>query len=204
MRSLQYLDLRGLLLRMLRRRPDFLLLTMKKTKKLVLASICASLGVIVLYFGVFLEALDMTAAVFASVFVLFAVLELGFSYGGAVYALIALIGFLLLPNKSPTVFFTVLFGYVPMAKFFFEKHLGKIAWLPKLLLYNAMLCATTALGSELIGFSLENAYGIAPWIVLVAYAVLANVVLVVCDILYKRLAFLYLKKYRDKLKKFLK
>ena len=189
---------------MLRRRPYLLLLTMKKTKKLVLSSICASLGVIVLYLGSFIEVLDMTTAVFASVLVLFAVLELGFGYGGAVYTLIALLGFLLLPNKSSAIFFTVLFGYVPMTKFFFEKHLGKFAWIPKLLIYNALLCAITFLGAELIGFSTENAYGIAPWIVLTVYGFLANVVLVVCDILYKRLAFLYLRKYRDKLKKFLK
>ena len=177
---------------------------MKKTKKIVLSSICAALGVVCLYLGSLLELLDMTAAVAASVLVLFAVLEIGSGYAASVYALISLLGLLLLPNISPAVFFLLMFGYVPMTKFFFEKHLGKFSWAAKLLLYNALMLLLTVFGAELVGFSTENDFGIAPQIVFAVYVFLANFVYVVCDILYKRLSLLYLKRFREKIYKFLK
>ncbi len=166
---------------------------------------CSALGVVILYLGSVLDVLDMSAAVLASVLVLFAVLELGYAYAGAVYALISLLGFLLLPNKSAALFFVALFGYVPMTKFWFEKRLGKIlSWVMKLLLYNVLFGALSFLGAELIGFSTENAYGISPMLILVIYWTAANAVYIVCDILYHRLSFLYIRKYREKIRKLLK
>ena len=177
---------------------------MRKTKKLVLSSVCAALGVICLYLGGIIEVMDMTAAVAASLLVLFAVLEIGYGYAAAVYALISLLGFLLLPNKSPAICFLLMYGYVPMTKFFFERHLGKFSWAAKLLLYNALLLFLTFFGAEIIGFSTENEWGIAAEIVVCVYIVLANVVYVACDILYKRLSILYLKKFREKIHRLLK
>lgn len=146
----------------------------------------------------------MTAAVAASLFVLFAVLEIGYGYAVAVYAIISFLGFLLLPNRSPAIFFLLMYGYVPMTKFFFEKHLGKFSWVTKLLLYNTLMLFLTFFGAELVGFSTENEWGIAAEIVMVIYIALANVVYVACDILYKRLSILYLKKFREKIHKLLK
>lgn len=177
---------------------------MRKTKKLVLSSVCAALGVICLYLGGIIEVLDMTAAVAASLLVLFAVLEIGYGYAVAVYAIISFLGFLLLPNRSPAIFFLLMYGYVPMTKFFFEKHLGKFSWVTKLLLYNTLMLFLTFFGAELVGFSTENEWGIAAEIVMVIYIALANVVYVACDILYKRLSILYLKKFREKIHKLLK
>lgn len=177
---------------------------MRKTKKLVLSSVCAALGVICLYLGGIIEVLDMTAAVAASLLVLFAVLEIGYGYAAAVYAMISLLGFLLLPNKSPAIFFLLMFGYVPMTKFFFEKHLGKLSWAAKLTLYNALLLFLTFFAAELVGFSTENEWGIAAEVMMGVYVALANVVYVACDILYKRLSILYLKKFREKIHKLLK
>ena len=74
---------------------------MKNTKKIAIASLCGSLGVIFLYLGVILNVLDMTAALLSSVLVLFCVLELGYGYAFAVYAIISVLSLLLLPNPSP-------------------------------------------------------------------------------------------------------
>ena len=93
---------------------------MKHTKKIAIASLCGSLGVICLYLGVILNVLDMTAALLASLLVLFCVLELGYGYAFSVYAIISLLSLLLLPNPSPAWMFIALFGYVPITKFFLE------------------------------------------------------------------------------------
>ena len=110
---------------------------MKNTKKIAIASLCGSLGVIGLYLGVILNVLDMTAALLSSMLVLFCVLELGYGYAFAVYAIISVLSLLLLPNPSPAWMFIALFGYIPITKFLLEKYLKKLAWIPKILFFTA-------------------------------------------------------------------
>ena len=69
---------------------------------------------------------------------------------------------------------------------------------------TAMIPLHIPKSAELVGFSTENEWGIAAEIVLALYIALANVVYIACDILYKRLSILYLKKFREKIHKLLK
>ncbi len=177
---------------------------MKKTKILSLAALCASLGVIFLYLGSMLDILDMSAAILASFLVLFCVLELGYGYAGMVYLVISVLSLLLLPNKSPAILFVGLFGYVPISKFFFEKKMKKWAWLPKVLVFNLLFGAIVYFGAELMGFSTENIWGIPAFVFYIVYFIFANIVYVLCDILFTRLSRIYFYRYRDKIRKYLK
>ena len=49
----------------------------QKTKTLALSALLSSLGVILLYLGALIEVLDLSAAAFASLLVMIAVIELG-------------------------------------------------------------------------------------------------------------------------------
>ena len=177
---------------------------MKNTKKIAIASLCGSLGVIFLYLGVILNVLDMTAALLSSVLVLFCVLELGYGYAFAVYAIISVLSLLLLPNPSPAWMFIALFGYIPIMKFLLEKYLKKLAWIPKLALFNLLFAAVIFLGGEVLGFSTENQFGISAKGVYIAFFIVGNFLYVMCDILYGRLTLLYFLRFRDKIKKYLK
>jgi stage V sporulation protein AC len=57
---------------------------------------------------------------------------------------------------------------------------------------------------ENMGFSAENAFGIPPFVFYIAYFLLANIVYVLCDILFGRLSRIYFYRYRDKIRKYLK
>ena len=177
---------------------------MKKTKILSLAALCASLGVIFLYLGSMLDILDMSAAILASFLVLLCVLELGYGYAGMVYLVNSVLSLLLLPNKSPAILFVGLFGYVPISKFFFEKKMKKWAWLPKVLVFNLLFGAIVYFGAELMGFSTENIWGIPAFVFYIVYFIFANIVYVLCDILFTRLSRIYFYRYRDKIRKYLK
>ncbi len=177
---------------------------MKKTKILSLSALGAALGVVFLYLGSMIEVLDMSAAVLASVLVLFCVLEFGYGYAGMVYLVITVLSLLLLPNKSPAVLFAGLFGYVPMTKFFFEHKMKHFAWMPKILVFNLIFAMIVFFGAELLGFTTDNTFGIPPFVYYIAYFVLANIVYVVCDILYTRLSRIYFYRFRDKVRKYLK
>ncbi len=98
------------------------------------------MGVVFLGIGAFIEVLDLTAAAMASFLVIFAVLEMKGKYPYFIYAATALLSFLLLPLKTPALFYAVLFGYYPILKQKLEVHLRRpIAWLIKILFCNAVL-----------------------------------------------------------------
>ncbi len=177
---------------------------MKKTKVVSLAALCASLGVIFLYLGSVLDVLDMSAAVLAALLVLFCVLELGYGYAGMVYLVITVLSLLLLPNKSPAILFAALFGYIPITKFFFEKKMKKLAWIPKLVVFNLLFGAVVFFGAELMGFDTENAWNIPVFVFYIIYFVFANIVYVLCDILFTRISRVYFYRFRDKIRKYLK
>ena len=177
---------------------------MKKTKKLALSAILSAFGVVILFLGALVDVLDMSTAILASFLVLFCMAEMGYAYASAVYLLTALLGLLLLPNKAPALLFAALFGYVPVTKFLFER-IGKwLSWLPKLVVFNGIAVPLGLFGRELLVLTGENSFGIAPEWMLAAYLVLANIVFVLCDVLYTRLMFVYLNKYRDKIRKYLR
>ena len=209
---------------MLRRRSDFVLLMhtkcdgrrnasrllladvlevigMRKTKKLALASLCAALAEVFLSVGVLLEVLDMSAALLASFLVLFCLLEMGYRYALAVFSVTALLSLILMPQNTATWMFTLLFGYLPISKFGFEKLCGKVlSWIPQLLLFNALYAAVIFL----LGFTVENAFGISPHLVYIAFFAVGNLTHLLCDILYGRLARIYLFKFRERFARFLK
>lgn len=177
---------------------------MKKTKKIAIAAILAAFGVVILYLGALIEVLDLSVALLASFLILFCMVELGKSASLAVYLITALLSLLLLPNKSPALLYAAIFGYMPITKFLFEKTYRWLSWLLKLLLFNISAVLTGYFGWKLLGFTMENRFGLDPIFVVLIYLVLANAAFIVCDILYSRLTALYLRKYRNTIRKYLK
>ncbi len=177
---------------------------MKKTKKIAVAAILAAFGVAILYLGALIEVLDLSVALLASFLILFCMVELGSSVSLSVYLVTALLSLLLLPNKSPALLYAAIFGYMPITKYLFEKTYRWLSWLLKLLLFNVSAVLTGYFGWKLLGFTMENRFGVDPVFVAILYLVLANAVFIVCDILYSRLVALYLKKYRNTIRKYLK
>ena len=178
---------------------------MRKTKKLALASLCAALGAVFLSVGALLNVMDMTAALLASFLVLFCLLEMGYRFALAVFAVTALLSIILMPQNTAPWMFLLLFGHMPISKFGFEKLCGRVfSWIPKLLLFNAVFAAMIFLLGELLGFTAENAFGIPPYAVYIAFFAIGNLTYLLCDILYGRLARLYMFKFRERFARYLK
>jgi len=174
----------------------------KNTKKIVLTSLCASFGVVCLYLGVFLNVMDMTAAMLASFLVLFCFLEMGYGYAFAVYFIISVLSLILLPNASPAWMFILLFGYMPISKFGFERIFKRLAWIPKICLFNIFYSVTIFVGGALLGFTAENQFGIPSYSVYLIFFALGNLLYFLSDILYARLVRFYMIRIRDKIHKY--
>jgi hypothetical protein len=118
--------------------------------------------------------------------------------------MISILSLILLPNASPAWMFILIFGHMTISKFGFERIFKKIAWIPKLLLFNALYAIVVFLGGALLGFTTENQFGIPPYAVYIGFFVLGDVLYVLCDILYTRLVRLYIVRIRDRIRKYLK
>ncbi len=119
---------------------------MRGTRALTLSAALAALGVISLALGSLVEVLDLSMAVIASLFVTFAVIELGGSYPYLVYAVTAVLAMLLVPTKTAPLIYLCFAGYYPIVKEKLEAHLPRVfAWVLKLAVCLAALALAALL-----------------------------------------------------------
>lgn len=174
---------------------------MKKTKKIAISAIMASLGVVFLYLGSLLDVLDISSACVASFCVLFCLTELGIPSALGVYAVVTTLGFLVLPQKLPAFFFAFFFGIMPVTKMLLEKlgtRVGKVlCYIFKIVLFNGELIVFALLARELLEIPEST-------VLKIVYYVLANVIFILLDILYGLIVRIYYRKIRQRISKFLK
>jgi len=173
----------------------------KKSKKIALSAIMASLGTVILYVGSLLEVLDITSACIASFLVLFCLIEIGAGSALGVYATVTILSLLVLPQRLPALFFALFFGILPLTKMLFEKigtRIGVIlSYVLKLALFNGELVIFGIVAKELMNIP-DSA------LIIAAYAVLSNAMFVLVDILYGVLTRMYFGTFRKRISKFLK
>lgn len=167
-----------------------------QTKKLTVCAMLSALGVVLLWLGSAIEVVDVSMAVIASLFCVFAVIEYGGSAPWLVFLVTGVLSLILLPQKTPAVMYLLFFGYYPILKEKLEKKRKLTAWIFKELLFNAALILMLVLSRFLLMGSGEMQ---SAWIFL-AVALLAEVVFPVYDLALTRLISLYLFHLRKRLR----
>lgn len=166
----------------------------KQTKVLTVCAMLSALGTILLGIGSFLETLDLTAAALASVFCIYAVIEVGGAYPWMIWAVTSLLGLVLLPQKSPAVFYLFI-GCYPMLKERLEKLPRAVCLLLKLAVLHVMLVLVWLVIR--IFFPADAQIGLG-WMMLGLYA-LGIVTFLIYDLALTRLITLYLRRLRGRL-----
>ena len=165
----------------------------KQTKYLTVSAMLCALGVILLSLGSLIEVLDMTAAVLASLLCVYAVIEMGRAYPWLIWLVTSSLSLLLLPQKTPALFYALLAGFYPILKEKIEKLSRPISWLLKLAVLHLSLGAI-ALGLWIFFPSALDTVG-TKWMLIALYFVL-----ILCFILYdvalSRMITFYLVKLR--------
>lgn len=108
----------------------------RRTKCLTVSALLAALGVVILALGSLLDTLDLSVAALASFFCIYAVIELRGWYPWAIWAVTAGLSLLLLPQKSPALFYLFL-GIYPMFKEKIERLHIVVSWVLKLVWLHA-------------------------------------------------------------------
>lgn len=166
---------------------------MKNTKKITLAAILSTLGVIVLLLGSIFTMLDLTMVAIASLLVVMAVIELGGCYPYLIWLVTGILSMLLLPSKFSAILYIVFGGIYPILKAMFERLHFVVAWILKLSYFNTMLTLLIFLCNYVFKLSdTDLGYNFIVYI-------LCNGVFVLYDIAASEMIVLYMIKLRKML-----
>ena len=162
-------------------------------RKLTVCAMLAALGVVLLYLGSMIEVADLSMAVLASLLCVFAVIEYGGSAPWLVFAVTGVLSLILIPQKTPAVFYLLFFGYYPIVKEKLEKMPRGVSWVLKEVIFNIALALVLLLSRFLL-----MASSATPWLLYVAFAMLAELIFPLYDIAMTRLISLYLYRLRKR------
>ena len=154
--------------------------------------LCA-LGVLILALGSVIEVLDLSVSVIASLLCVYAVIEIGGAYPWLIWIVTSIVSLLLLPAKTPVVFYVLLSGYYPILKEKLERLSKALCFALKLVIFHAM--AGLFLLTMRIFFPEELLLSVS-WMLIGSY-VLAVVTFVVYDYALSKVITLYLVRLRD-------
>lgn len=163
-----------------------------RTRRVAMASMLCALSVVVLALGSVISALDLTMVAIASIFVFFAVIEMGSPYQFLIYGVTSLLSLLLLPDKYSAFLYFIFGGIYPILKRVFEKLPTALGWVLKALYFNAVLAAMI--------FGAKYLFGVDEEKLTVVLFVMGNAAFFLYDIAMTKLITLYLSVLRKKLR----
>ena len=166
----------------------------KKTKYLVVSAMLSALGVVIMMLGSVIEVLDLSTAVIASLLCIWAVIEIGGAYPWLIWSVTSVLSFLLLPQKTPVVFYALFAGYYPMLKEKLERKFAPVIALPiKLVIFHAALLLMYSALRLFIPSALDDLVGL--WITVGVY-LLSIVAFLVYDYALTKLISGYVFRWR--------
>ena len=168
------------------------------TKRLTVCAMMAAVGVVILYLGSFVEVLDISVAVAASLIATVIVIDYGAPSAFSVYGVTAILSLLLVPQKFPAAAYAFFFGYYPIVKQKIERIRKRaLQWVIKSLVFIAATAATVVFLSL---FTPDAPVGI----LMAVFAVLALVTLFLYDIALTRVISFYVWRLRNRVKNIFK
>ena len=172
--------------------------TSMQVKYLTVSAMLCALGVVVLGLGSIVEALDLTFAVFASLLTVYAVIEIGGIYPWMIWIVTSVVALLLLPLKTPVLFYALLSGYYPILKQKIERKMARLpAWILKLCVLAISIGAILGVMKIFLPELLEGPGG---WVAIASTMVLALVAFVLYDFALTKLITLYFVRLQKRFK----
>lgn len=153
-----------------------------------------ALVVVLLFIASIIDVLDYTVAALCGLIVTFVIVEFSAGYAAAVYAGGSILAILLVPNKINVILFVAFCGWYPFIKRYLERVKEPFGMLLKLVIFNAAVASIYLFMRKvmLIEYKLVA--------IDILFYLLCNVAFYFYDILITKLIWIYVHKYRDKLK----
>ncbi len=159
--------------------------------------LCA-LGVVILGLGSLIEVLDLTVSVIASLLTVYAVIEIGGVHPWLIWVVTSIVALLMLPLKTPVLFYALLTGFYPILKQKIERRMARLpAWALKMGVLAISIGVIWGVMRLFLPELLENSGG---WIVAVGTLVVGVAAFVLYDICLTKLITLYFVKLQKRFK----
>lgn len=169
---------------------------MRATKKITVSAMATALGSALMAIGAVWELVDMALAAFASLLIVFILIEVGSPYPWLVWITTSLITFVFFPASTVWLMYLV-FGVFPLLKYYIEK-MKRLFWFPAKLLY-VNLCIVGLMYAMDLVFGLPLFETDILILKIALYAVL-NVAFFAYDRLLTLVIRIYNEKYRQRLR----
>jgi hypothetical protein len=170
--------------------------TSMQVKYLTVSAMLSALGVVMLGLGSLVEVLDLTFAVIASLLTVYAVIEIGGAYPWLIWIVTSVVALLILPLKTPVLFYALLTGYYPILKQKIERRMARVpAWTFKMSVFAISLAVIVAVMWLFAPTLLETTGG---WIVIATTVVLAVLSFILYDICLTKLITIYFVKLQKR------
>ena len=167
-----------------------------QVKYLTVSAMLSALGVVMLGLGSLVEVLDLTFSVIASLLIVYAVIEIGGAYPWLIWIVTSTVALLLLPLKTPVLFYALLTGYYPILKQKIERRMARLpAWTFKMSVFAVSLVVIVAVMWLFAPTLLETTGG---WIVIATTVVLAVLSFIFYDICLTKLITIYFLKLQKR------
>lgn len=166
---------------------------MKRIGSVALCGILCAAAMVIMLLGSLISALDLSAAVAAGLTVAVAVIECGMGWAAGLYTATSVLSLVLLPAKTPGLFYAIIGGIYPIIKAYIERIKNTaVQWAVKLVGFNVFFTVLIRVGRSVL--FIEDPI---KWYVYL----LGNAAFVLYDIAFSRMAMLYVKKIRRRISK---
>ena len=178
---------------------------MRESSKAALGGIIAALSVSIMLLTYISPILVYTAPVFAGMFLLIVVEEIGYYWGVGTYAAVSLLSVFMIADKEAAVFYTVLFGYYPILREFICGRIKNrlLLFLIKLWVFNAALFAAISVCNYVFHIDYSE-FSQGGKIMVAVYIAMMNAVLFLYDLLIAKFTLLYKNRLQKKIRKMFK
>ncbi|MFR5876687.1 MAG: hypothetical protein ACLUFN_09390 [Eubacterium sp.] len=175
---------------------------MKKSKQISLCGIITALSVALLFFGTVVWVMAYFMPLITGLLMIILTQNVNKKSAWTVYVSVSIICLLFMPDKECALTYTFFFGFYPIIKDSIDKIKSKILlWLVRLGIFNAGILSSQLICIYIFGIPFDDFLGKYGIVILI---VLANAVYLIYEKLIQIVMVIYVKKYKNKVSKFLK
>ncbi len=177
---------------------------MKQSQKCAIGGIVAALSLVMMISVAIIPFLTYALPAAAGVLIIFIVIEIDKKWAFGVYATVAILGMLLVPEKEVAVMYLALFGYYPILKSVIESKFPLILeWIVKIILFVATMAGSYFLMIKFMGVTIDETeeFGVMAYPILLGMGAFA---FIMYDIALTKTITLYIKKWQKHFKRYFK
>ncbi len=172
--------------------------------KVALGGVIAALSIILMLVAGVTSTLVYAIPMITGALLMMLVVEFGISFTGLIYVAVSIISLLLLGNKEAAIMYVTFFGYYPILKSVFEKHLkGFTCWIVKYALFNVAMVLSYFVVTKVFMISFEDIESFGKF-ALPLLLLAGNILFVMYDVVLTRLVSIYLYRWRKHIKRVFK